>query len=134
MKIVGDFGHGEHDHLKGDDHRKDKQIVKQRGNLAFDPYNIPGGHGGKKDDPQYGKYRNKQRIQKRHVKAGFGKAVDIVGKACEGFSIGQGKGGAGDIKPSFKGIDHSNENGSQEYRRKQYQEDNGNPSSQTFCH
>ena len=94
FQLVGGEGQGEHDHLEGDDHGEQAQVVENPGGQAVYPGNVPGTHGAEQKDQG-----NRQHSDDEAVQSSFqegivaeGHALDIVDPACEGFPVGQGEG------------------------------------------
>ena len=107
LHAVGRLGEGEHDHLEGDDHGEDAEIIYHTAELAVHPGNVPGGHGGAQQDQRRGDHGDEHAVE-RGLPEGIvaeGHALDIVRPAGKALLIGQAEGVGLDVGVELEGVD-----------------------------
>ena len=123
LQGVGGGGQGEHDHLEGDDHGEQAQIVEELGKAAPHPGNIPRRHGAAQQDQRRGNHADEQAVA-HGLEEGViaeGHTLDIVGKAHEALRIGQGKHVQIDGIVGLQGVDDNLVNGHDPHKANQHE-------------
>ena len=98
LEGIGGLGQGEHDHLEGNDHRKDDQQVHKLAQLIVHAGQIPAGHGAAQQDQRNAGYGDQQAVAQTGQEVHLEDAVNVVGQACKGLcgrQLEDGGGGEG---------------------------------------
>ena len=109
MGLLGGLGQGKHDHLEGDDHGEQAQIVEQIGRGALDPGDVPCAHGAAQQN-QTGGHHGDEYAVTGGLQEGVvaeGEALQVVCPAYKGFLVGQRKGIQVDEAVALERVDHN---------------------------
>ena len=121
LQLVGGEGQGEHDHLEGDDHGEQAQVVENPCKGAVHTGDVPSGHGAEQQNQEHRSDGDDQAVQQRQQEGVVteGQALQIVGKANEGLAVRQSEGLQIDEVVFLDGVDDHLKNGEQPHKAQQ---------------